>query len=68
MNNDDGLQVLDWEPDETELVRELTAIVRKADADFESTGGTSRHWVRDHFLPNLRAAGWRIGKLPGGLR
>lgn len=52
------------QPSETELVRELTAIVRQADEEFEAMGGTSRHWVRDHFLPLVRAHGYRIVKVP----
>lgn len=60
---DEGLKTYTFEPDETELVRAITAVVREADADFQKAGGSSRHWVRDHFLPLLRAKGWRIVKL-----
>ena len=62
-NDDEGLKTYAFEPDETELVNAITRIVRDADADFQKAGGSSRHWVRDHFLPGLRADGWRIVKL-----
>jgi hypothetical protein len=35
-----------------ELVRDLTRVVREADEMFEREGGSSRHWVRDCFLPD----------------
>lgn len=41
----------------------LTAAVRKADRDFETAGGSSRHWIRDHFLPELEAAGFQVVRL-----
>jgi hypothetical protein len=34
-------------------VRRITAAVREADRGFEKTGGGSRHWVRDWFIPML---------------
>jgi hypothetical protein len=43
-----------------EQVRELAAIVRKADEAYEIEGGGTRHWVRDHLLPELERAGWRV--------
>jgi folate-dependent tRNA-U54 methylase TrmFO/GidA len=43
-----------------EQVRELAAIVRRADEAHEVDGGGTRHWVRDHFLPELEEAGWTI--------
>lgn len=45
-----------------EEVRELAAIVRRADERHETDGGSTRHWVRDHFLPELEAANWTIKK------
>lgn len=45
-----------------DLVREVTRIVREADVVFERVGGSSRHWVRDCFLPMLNDAGFRIVK------
>ena len=48
------------------LVKEITVVVRQADSDFEKIGGSSKHWVRDCFLPLLEEAGLtvcRIGKL-----
>jgi hypothetical protein len=47
-----------------EQVRELAAIVHKADEQHECEGGGTRHWVRDCFLPHLEAAGWRVGPKP----
>ena len=38
----------------------VTIIVREADQAFEKSGGSSRHWVRDCFLPLLEAAGLRV--------
>lgn len=44
----------------TDAVAALTAIVREADQLFERVGGSSRHWVRDCFLPLLERAGWTM--------
>lgn len=38
----------------------ITEVIRKADEAFASSGGSSRHWVRDNFLPELEAAGFEI--------
>lgn len=46
-------------PDEA-LIVAVTRVVRAADEAFEKDGGSSRHWVRDHFLPGLEAAGLKI--------
>lgn len=43
-----------------ELVAAVTLSVRAADLAFESDGGSSRHWVRDQFLPRLEEDGLRI--------
>lgn len=43
--------------DDAALVTVLTAIVREADQAFQRSGGSSRHWVRDCFLPHLNASG-----------
>ncbi len=48
--------------EESELVQAVTAIVRKADAEFQRDGGSSRHWVRDYFLPLLKAGGWELSR------
>ena len=40
-------------PQYNETVRRITAAVREADEGFEKTGGGSRHWVRDWFIPML---------------
>lgn len=46
-----------------DLINIITKIVRQADAGFEISGGGSRHWVRDHFLPLLEREGFRITKI-----
>lgn len=55
----------DWNaPEVHEFVREIAAITRKADERHEVEGGGTRHWVRDHFLPELEAAGFEIVRKP----
>lgn len=39
------------------LVARITRAVREADQAFESSGGSSRHWVRECFLPCLEDEG-----------
>jgi hypothetical protein len=39
------------------LIERLTRAVRLADSNFERVGGSSRHWVRDCFLPALESEG-----------
>jgi hypothetical protein len=46
--------------EDSDTVAAITAIVREADHAFETSGGSSRHWVRDQFLPRLNAHGWRV--------
>jgi hypothetical protein len=46
--------------DDVDMVNALTAICRAADQAFQKSGGSSRHWVRDCFLPRINAAGWRV--------
>lgn len=46
----------DWQHDET-VVKELTAVMRKADKVFERVGGSTRHYVRDCLLPLMADAG-----------
>jgi len=46
--------------EDSDTVAAITAIVREADHAFEKSGGSSRHWVRDEFLPRLNAHGWRV--------
>jgi len=48
--------------EDTTLVNAVTAIVHAADVHFQRVGGSSRHWVRDCFLPLLNSAGWEITK------
>jgi len=42
----------------------ITAAVRAADKHFERVGGSSRHWVRDCFLPELERRGLFVGIRP----
>jgi hypothetical protein len=42
------------------IVAAITLIVREADEHFERVGGSSRHWVRDCFLPVLNRRGWFV--------
>lgn len=56
-----GVRVLAGEQaDDTDIVNRVTAVVREADRDFETGGGSSRHWVRDWFLPTLNRAGLSV--------
>ena len=43
-------------------VDDITAAVRAADLDFESVGGSSRHYVRECLIPHLEAVGLVIVK------
>ena len=45
-----------------EIVGAITAVVREADEGFQQSGGSSRHWARDWFLPLLYRRGWRLEK------
>jgi len=53
--------------DDPNVVAAVTAIVREADLVFERVGGSSRHWVRDCFLPLLNQAGWVVTRAPGAV-
>ncbi len=46
--------------EDTTTVNAITAVVRDADQTFERVGGSSRHWVRDCFLPILNQAGYVV--------
>jgi hypothetical protein len=46
------------------VVAAITAIVRAADQTFQRVGGSSRHWVRDCFLPELNRQGWFVDAHP----
>ncbi len=46
-----------------DLVARITAAVRVADQRFESSGGSSRHWVRECLLPTFEEASLVIGDL-----
>lgn len=44
-------------------VDEFNAVVqatRAADESHQKEGGGTRHWLRDHFLPELDLSGYRI--------
>jgi hypothetical protein len=55
---------LDWEHqgDDPIIVAALTVIVREADETFQRLGaiGSSRHWIRDCFLPALNRHRWFV--------
>jgi len=42
------------------LLQEVTAAVREADEQFQSSGGSSRHWVDEYFLPALKKRGLEV--------
>lgn len=44
-------------------VAEITQIYRDCDAKFVKTGGSTRHFVRDLFMPSLEDAGFIILKV-----
>ena len=46
--------------DAQRVIKQVTEVVRAADRAFESSGGSSRHWVREQFIPRLEDAGLRI--------
>ena len=47
---------------DNEMINKLTMIVREADDVFDKVGGSSRHWVRDCFVPLLENAGMQVVK------
>ena len=51
-----GYRDPDEQRDHSELTT-ITAAVRAADRHFERVGGSSRHWIRDCFLPELERHG-----------
>jgi hypothetical protein len=55
-------RVAPWE--DHDLVAGVTRAVRAADRQFEKEGGSSRHWVRDCFLPHLEATGLMVVDIP----
>ena len=52
--------------DADDLLPQITAVVRDADRAFERAGGSTRHWVRDCFLPLLARAGLTITAVRSG--
>jgi len=44
-------------------VKDITEIYRECDRKFSLTGGSTRHYVRDLFLPALEEAGFLIIKV-----
>ncbi len=57
MNEDD--------PRYPELVARITRAIRECDQGFQQTGGSSRHWVRDWFLPTLQKHNLKIVNADG---
>lgn len=47
----------DVDGENADYVNRITAVVRESDRMFTDMGGTSRHWVRDVFLPLLNRSG-----------
>jgi hypothetical protein len=43
-----------------EIVDAVTAAMREADKMFETTGGSTRHYVRDLLLPILQEKGYEV--------
>jgi hypothetical protein len=50
----------------SDVERLLTQAVREADKEFERCGGSSRHWVRECFLPALDAHGLLVVEAASG--
>jgi hypothetical protein len=50
--------------DDPVTVAAITLVVREADDQFRKGGGSSRHWVRDCFLPTLNRHGWYVDAHP----
>lgn len=49
---------------EQEHIKAITRAVRKADEQFERSGGSSRHWVIECLLPELEKEGLEV--VPSG--
>jgi len=45
---------------DTDMVRRIRSAVQDADMLFESSGGSTKHWVRECFLPALENADLKI--------
>lgn len=59
--------VLRWLNEQDEYViddnvSDVTQIMRDADKAFENTGGSTRHYVRDVFIPMLNEQGYHFAK------
>lgn len=48
----------------SDLVARIALVVRGADLAFQTSGGNTRDWVRDCFLPRLEEEGLFIGVQP----
>lgn len=64
----DAVRLIEFGPKLTlvsneEACTSITEIMRDADALFSTTGGGTRHYVRDLLLPMLERAGLRICKI-----
>jgi len=49
--------------EDRELVRSVVRAVQEADKAFEKSGGGTKHWVRDWFLPILAKHSLKIKKI-----
>lgn len=48
---------------EQEKIKVLTEVMREADVVFETTGGGTRHYVRELLLPMLEEKGYTISPI-----
>lgn len=53
------------DPRYPELLARVTRAIRESDEGFEKTGGSSRHWVRDWFLPKMQEHGLSFAQYDG---
>lgn len=58
------VEVITQEEYTGEDISDITAIMREADLMFQKTGGSTRHYIRDVFLPMLKEKGLYICKRP----
>lgn len=50
-------------PEDEGVVADVTRVVLVADHEFETSGGGTRSWVRDNFLPALNISGMHVARL-----
>ena len=58
-----GVWTVEDQSEDEATVNAVTAVTREADQTFERVGGSSRHWVRDCFLPTLNAHGFIVARI-----